>query len=149
MRGFEQVELKYRSKETDFYYLPERSTKKSAGNDFKTPINFIIRPNEIVKVITNVKSYMEYDELLEIHIRSSIGIKKNIMLANCTGLIDSDYYSNQDNDGNIIIALYNYGNEIQEFKKGDKIAQGVFKKYLIADNDNSNEERVGGIGSTN
>ena len=44
-RGFEQVELKYRSKETDFYYLPERSTKKSAGNSYHT-----IKKNAIIKL---------------------------------------------------------------------------------------------------
>ena len=33
-------------------------------------------------------------------------------------------------------------------KKGDKIGQGIFRKFLKADFDDSNETRVGGIGST-
>ena len=28
------------------------------------------------------------------------------------------------------------------------LEQGIFTKYLIADNDNAAEERIGGIGST-
>lgn len=66
----------------------------------------------------------------------------NLCLHNC------DYYSNPDNDGNIAIALYNRGTEPVELKTGDRVAQGVFTKYLESDNGNIDSERDGGIGSS-
>ena len=65
-----------------------------------------------------------------------------------TGIIDSDYYNNPTNDGNIGIMLRNMTDEVIELMGGEKIMQGIFTKYLIADNDNATEERIGGIGST-
>lgn len=86
-------------------------------------------------------------ESLEIYIRSSVAIKRNLMLTNQVALIDSDYYGNPKNDGAIVIGLYNFGDEPQEIKKGDKIAQGVFRPYLNT-GDEPTEARSGGIGST-
>ena len=34
-------------------------------------------------------------------------------------------------------------------KKGDRIAQGAFFKFLVADNGNTDNTRQGGFGSTN
>lgn len=33
-------------------------------------------------------------------------------------------------------------------KAGERMAQGIFTPYFIADNDNANGERIGGFGST-
>ena len=60
-----------------------------------------------------------------------------------------DYYNNKDNDGSITLALYNYGNDLQTFKAGDRICQGVFVKYDTVEDDNVDVLRTGGIGSTN
>ena len=38
--------------------------------------------------------------------------------------------------------------EVIELQGGEKIMQGIFTKYLIADNDNATEQRHGGFGST-
>ena len=35
-------------------------------------------------------------------------MKKGLILANNVGIIDSDYYNNEDNDGHILIPLYNF-----------------------------------------
>lgn len=60
-----------------------------------------------------------------------------------------DYYGNESNDGNIGIFLLNISDEVQYIHKGDRIAQGMFINYLVADNGNSDNERTGGFGSTN
>jgi dUTP pyrophosphatase len=146
-RGFEPVEDKFKKDNGNFYY-PIRKTKKSAGYDLLSPINVLIGPFEKVLIWTNIKAYMQDDEVFNIYIRSSIGIKKDVVLANQVGIIDCDYYSNPDNDGNIGICLKNTTNQTIEIKKGDRLTQGVFMKYLVADNCNSDEIRVGGIGST-
>ena len=71
------------------------------------------------------------------------------MLANGTGIIDSDYYNNLDNEGHIMIALRNTTHAKVTIKKGERIAQGVFQKYLTVENDKiSDNVRTGGIGST-
>lgn len=70
------------------------------------------------------------------------------MLINTVGVIDSDYYSNKDNDGNIGFKLKNLTDEEVIIEAGEKIIQGIFSKYLKTDDDNTLEERTGGIGST-
>ena len=70
-------------------------------------------------------------------------------IANTIGIIDSDYYSNPDNDGNIGIFLKNISDKELKIFKGDKIAQGIFMKYFKVDNDKTTAKRAGGFGSTN
>lgn len=143
MRKFEKVSY------DDTGILPTRADLGSAGHDFYTPIDLEIKPGEIVKFNTNIKVIMEPDEVLLLFVRSSIGIKKNLMLCNGTGVIDSTYYNNPDNEGNIIGALFNYGNETQYIKAGERVIQGVFVKYLITDNDKPlSDKRIGGVGSS-
>ena len=67
----------------------------------------------------------------------------NKLLHNC------DYYSNNSNDGNIGICLINESDRIQYIESGERIAQGIFINFLVADNVTSTKERTGGIGSTN
>ena len=60
-----------------------------------------------------------------------------------------DYYNNLDNEGHIFIKLYNPTDTAYEIKTGDKIAQGIFTKYLIVDDEEEiKTERSGGLGST-
>jgi dUTP pyrophosphatase len=147
LRGFKPVEENMR-KDNGNYILPLRSTRKSAGYDLFSPINILIGSNEKILIWTNVKAYMQDDEVFQIYIRSSIAIKKGLVMANQVGIIDADYYSNLGNDGNIGICLHNQTDEIISISSGDKLVQGIFIKYLVADNCNSDEVRSGGIGST-
>lgn len=128
--------------------IPERKTKKSAGYDFYSPINMTIKSKKSVLLPTGIKCCMKSDEYLMIIIRSSIAIKHNISITNQVGIIDSDYYNNKDNEGHIYISLLNNSNQEFSINKGDRIAQGIFSKYLTTSNDNQKELRKGGIGST-
>jgi len=85
-----------------------------------------------------------------VHIRSSMAIKKGIRLVNNVGIIDADYYNNPDNEGHIMLALVNTGLEPMVLKKGERVAQGIFYKYLTTDDDKETEKenRSGGFGST-
>ena len=145
-RGFEVVQ-DWARKNGDVY-MPVRKTMYSAGYDFLAPYEFKIDPNETVKVVTDIKAYMQYNEHLMLYPRSSLGMKKNTILKNIVGLIDHDYYGNVDTDGNIMIGLKNIGDETVYFEKEEGLVQGVFLNYLIADNCNTDEVRMGGIGST-
>lgn len=128
--------------------LPRRSTKGSAGYDFYAPYDIILTPHSCSKLVfLNVKAYMQPDEKLQMYIRSSLAVKSNITLET-SGLIDSDYYSNPDNDGNIGVKFRNNGDNPIIITKGTRCCQGVFGKYLVADGDDANETRTGGYGST-
>lgn len=143
MRKFEKVSY------DNSGILPTRNDKGSAGYDFYTPIDLVIEPGEKIIFKTNIKAQMEQDEMLMLHVRSSIGIKRHLILSNCTGIIDSTYYNNADNEGNIMGALYNYGNTTQTIKAGERVMQGIFVKYLTTDDDKPvNENRIGGVGSS-
>ena len=146
IRGFELVKDEKRKTEGKVI-LPTRGSKVSAGYDFYSPVDITIEPNKIGKIWTDVKAYMGNTECLILNVRSSMGGK--FMLANTQGWIDADYYSNLNNDGNIGIFLKNISDESITIKKGERVAQGAFFNFLVADNGNTDNERVGGFGSTN
>jgi len=129
--------------------LPIRKTSKSAGYDICAYEDITILPGTASVVNTGIKAAMLDDEYLAIHIRSSLAIKQGLMLVNSTGIIDADYYNNPDNEGHIMIALFNTTYELKHIKAGERIAQGIFTKYYKVDGDCASEERTGGIGSTN
>ena len=148
IRGFEQVTEQH-IKVTGETTLPTRGSKESAGYDFYSKEEVVIKPGKQYVFWTDVKAYMMNGEVLEMYVRSSIGIKKGLVLSNGTGIIDCDYFSNESNDGNIGLCLRNESDQPQTIEVGERIAQGIFKQFLVADNISSSTERTGGIGSTN
>lgn len=148
-RGFEVIKDEHRKHSDVEIQLPTRGDSRSAGYDFYSNETVTLQPKQSHLFWTDVKSYMLDNEVLSIHVRSSIGTKKDLMLKNTTGIIDSSYYENPSNDGNIGICLVNMGDKIQKIEKGERIAQGVFTKYLIVDEDTClKSERTGGFGSS-
>lgn len=145
-RGFQVVRNNARTTDVEIQ-LPVRSDPRSAGYDFYSPVDIVIPPNESRLFFTDVKSYMDDDEVLMLYVRSSMG-KKHVAIANGTGIIDASYYDNPDNDGNIGFRLLNLGKEDYIIHRGDRIGQGVFMKYLITDDDNATGDRCGGFGSS-
>lgn len=161
-RGFE-VCKGYKKNDVN---LPKRSTKCSAGYDFEAVEDTVIPSvwkrvannlvsgqlfGDILKptiVFTGVKAYMLDDEYLQLANRSSNPLKHKLIMTNGVGVIDSDYYNNPDNDGNIGFQFWNFGFSDIEIKKGERIGQGTFLKFLKADGDDTTVERKGGFGST-
>lgn len=128
--------------------MPKRATKGSAGYDICCPFDVVLAPHTDVKIPTGIRcTGMPRSAVMTIYIRSSVGIKRNVMLKNLTPVVDSDY-SDSDNEGHIWLALYNYGNDDVEFTAGERIAQAVFLPYLVCDDDEAVGARNGGIGST-
>ena len=146
-RGFEVVKDEFR-KNNSTITLPTRATKTSAGYDFYNPAEVTIQPKSKELIWTDVCAYMQEGEVLILDVRSSIGIKKSLMLANTLGIVDHDYYQNPDNDGNIGICLYNMSDKPVTLESQERIAQGIFIPFLVSDNGNTDEERQGGIGSS-
>jgi dUTP pyrophosphatase len=151
IRGFEAVSKENRkvfTGEGDVVIMPMRGSKHSAGYDFHATRDLELLPGEKVFFWTDVKAYMLEDEMLKLYPRSSFGINKDLKLKNTVGIIDSDYYNNEKNEGNIGICLWNFGDRTRYIEKGEATAQGIFEKFLESDNCNTDEDRKGGFGST-
>lgn len=148
MRGFEVIEA-YKDKNIN---LPIRKTKHSAGYDTEAAEDTIIPPFKpgikptLVK--TGIKGYCKDNEWIMVANRSSNPGKKHLILANGIGIVDSDYYNNEDNEGHIMFAYFNMSDKEVIIKKGEVIGQLVFMNYLTSDNDDAKGKRKGGFGST-
>lgn len=128
--------------------MPERKTAFSAGYDICAAEQVDLPPGKVTIIPTGLKAYMLEDEYLGIFIRSGLSIKKSLSLINGQGIIDADYYNNSGNEGHIMIAVFNHGGETVSIAAGDRIAQGIFFKYLKTDDDSAEDTRTGGLGST-
>lgn len=158
--------------------LPIRATKSAAGYDFEASEDIVIpsiakevlsiikkgdllKPKALIErtkefkpkptlVPTGVKSYMGEDEYLQLCNRSSNPMKNFLLMTNGVGVIDSDYYENESNDGHIMFQFINFGFKSKTIKKGERVGQGIFLPFLKSDNDSENEssERSGGFGSS-
>lgn len=147
MRGFFEVKQEFKKhivKAID----PKRATKNSAGYDFYSPVDTVVKAHEMQMIWTDIKAQFNQDEVLLLCVTSGMG-KYGIMLANTLGVIDSDYFENENNDGNIGFRLYNFSDNDYVIKAGDKIGQGMFMKFLTIDNEPEiSAVRKGGFGST-
>lgn len=149
IRGFEIA----KGFENQDIHLPIRKTKCSAGYDVEAAEDVTIpafKPGvKPTLVKTGLKAYCPEDEYYMLVNRSSNPGKKGLILANSIGIIDSDYYGNESNDGHFMFAYYNFFEYDVQVKKGDVIGQVIFSKYFKVDNDNAEGIRTGGFGSTN
>lgn len=146
IRGFEPVS-KY---DINDVILPKRATKHSAGYDAITVEAITIPADQIKLVSLGIKAYMQPDEVLYAYNRSSNPRKLKVSLANCVGVIDSDYYNNEDNEGEIFLQFENLTNEPITLNKHTACGQLIFQKILLADGDSfdNGARRTGGFGST-
>ena len=129
--------------------LPTRSTKGSAGYDFKSPIDLIFPPSKTNKIPTGIRVKMEDNYVMMCFPRSGLGFKYRMFLDNTVGIIDSDYYYS-DNEGHIFIKMTNgnFDGKTVNIRQGDAFAQGVFLQYGITEDDEADGIRNGGLGST-
>lgn len=153
-RGFEILST-FKEKEIT---IPQRATKGAAGYDFESAETIVIpsiwklqaegiAPKPVL-VKTGIKAYMAEGEYLELVSRSSSPLKRFLLLANGVGVIDGDYYNNAGNEGHIMFQFLNFGYEDVIIEKGERIGQGIFKPFLLADKDSVEKEREGGFGSS-
>ncbi len=129
--------------------IPRRQTIGSAGYDIECAEDTTIKPNDVVLVPTGLKASIENGMCLLLLARSSLFKRYRLMLPNAVGLIDSDYYNNQNNEGHIYVQLLNIGTEEVLLKKGERIAQAVFSNFgKVVDDNPVDTLRSGGFGST-
>ena len=146
IRGFEVVPEEFRKHPDVDIQSPQRNDKRSAGYDLRVPCRMVIPPHSHSELeFTDVCAYMQDDEVLKVFVRSSIGCKKGLILANGTGIIDASYYPR-----NIGVKFYNTTDKEVVLEENERVCQCIFEKYLTADEDDCmNENRHGGFGSSN
>jgi dUTP pyrophosphatase len=153
-RGFEIIS----SYQDQNIKVPQRATAGAAGYDFQAAETIVVpslwalqqqgQAPKPVLVKTGIKAYMQANEYLELVSRSSNPLKRFLLLANGVGVIDSDYYNNESNEGHIMFQFLNFGYEDVVIEKGERIGQGIFKPFLLADEDTAAGQRTGGFGSS-
>jgi dUTP pyrophosphatase len=143
-RGFEKISTQ---KDNSCVKIPTRASEHSIGYDVYAPINMLIPAHGDAKIPTGIKIFFPPNEGLFVYPRSSWGIKYGITLANGVGLLESDYYNNPDNEGELIVILHNRRDADFQVQAGDRICQCVFQKVMFA-NDKVKTKRKGGIGSS-
>ena len=133
----------------DSIELPTRSTKGSAGYDFKAPFTYTLEPGEEIKIPTGIRCYMPENMVLFIVPRSGLGAKNRLQLNNTTAVIDRDYYYSS-NEGHIMLHIINDSRNLKPLtvEAGKGFCQGIFLNYFTTADDSSNGIRDGGFGST-
>ncbi len=128
--------------------VPTYGSKCAAGMDLYSSDTYSIAPGETVLVHTGISMEIPDGYFGAIYPRSGLATKRGLRLANCVGVVDSDYR------GEIMVALYNDSTETQSVELRDRIAQMVIQPYerpQVFDvvNELSNTERgSGGFGHT-
>jgi len=128
--------------------LPKYHTSESAGFDIASNQDVAIAPGEVAKIPTGLVIAAPRGHFLLIAARSSLPLKKGLVMANGIGVIDPDYAGPNDQ---IHIIVHNITSEVVEVKKGERLAQGIFLPIVQAEWQESDQTRNfdrGGIGST-
>ena len=103
--------------------LPERANDGDAGYDIHAAENGMIPVGAFLLVPCGFKMELEPGMEAQIRPRSGLALKKQIVVLNSPGTIDSGYR------GEVKVLLANMGSAPFYYEKGDRIAQMVFAKY--------------------
>jgi dUTP pyrophosphatase len=134
----------------DTAIIPTKGSSGAAGYDLYANISDgseVINPHENKKISTGLGMEIPYGYAGLIFARSGLATKRGLRPANCVGVVDSDYR------GEVIVALHNDSDEVQQINHGDRIAQLVIVPYAtvlfeVVDDLENTERGEGGFGST-
>ena len=129
--------------------IPKYETEGAAGMDLRARIDapVTILPGKRALVPTGLRIELPIGYEAQVRARSGLAAKYGIGLVNGIGTIDSDYR------GEIKVCLINWGEDPFVVNNGDRIAQMVIAKYVIASIDaadslSDTERGEGGFGHT-
>ena len=109
--------------------LPTYATLGSAGLDLRACLtdSVLLAPGATELIPTGIAIYLEDPTLAAMILpRSGLGHKHGIVLGNLVGLIDSDY------QGELMVSVWNRGEEYFTVTPGDRIAQLVIVPVVQA-----------------
>lgn len=106
-----------------------------------------IYPNSTQMISTGICMEIPEGYVGLVFSRSGLATKQGLSLANCVGVIDSDYR------GEIKIALHNHSDSIRKVRRGERVAQIVLVPFLKPtfheqDSLSDTTRGEGGFGST-
>ena len=130
--------------------LPEHATPGSAGMDLRALLDppLQVNPGDTHLIPTGLAMHIRDPSLCATILpRSGLGHKKGIVLGNLIGLIDSDY------QGQLMVSVWNRGQESFTMQPGERIAQLVFlpvvrAEFKVVEDFSSSERGEGGFGSS-
>ncbi|OGT82049.1 MAG: deoxyuridine 5'-triphosphate nucleotidohydrolase [Gammaproteobacteria bacterium RIFCSPLOWO2_02_FULL_61_13] len=130
--------------------LPAPATPGSAGMDLRACIDAprTLAPGASELIPTGFALHIADSGLAAMLLpRSGLGHKQGIVLGNLVGLIDSDY------QGQVMVSLWNRGQQVFTINPGDRIAQMVFvpvvqAQFEVVQDFNSSQRAAGGFGHT-
>lgn len=130
--------------------IPSRATAGSAGLDICACLDepITLESGEIKMIPTGIMSEPDSEDVvLLIYARSGLASKYGVTLANCVGVVDSDYR------GEWLIPLINNGKESFTVENGMRIAQLIPTRILIpeievSDSLSETDRGTGGFGSS-
>jgi dUTP pyrophosphatase len=129
--------------------LPTYHSAGAVAFDLYSRIDLIIPPFEVVIAPTNLIVEVPKGYVLLLQSRSSLPIKKKLMVANSVGVIDQDYHGPEDEIG---IELINFSKHDVAVARGERIAQAMLVSIAKIDefveSDMSGDSSRGGFGST-
>lgn len=129
--------------------VPSYATTGAAAFDLSSCMEGTIPPKGTLTVSTGLKFDIPTGFVMLVYSRSGHGFKNDVRLANCTGVIDSDY------TGNVMVKLTNdHLNNPMTVNVGDRIAQAIIMpapqyQIIAVDTLNKHTDRgENGFGST-
>lgn len=128
--------------------LPRHETAGAVGFDLLCREAATVPPGEIRLIPANVIVAVPPGCMLMLAARSSLPVRKGLMLANGVGIIDQDYHGPEDE---VRVQVYNFTREAVDVARGERLAQGVFVSVAQAqwvEVDDIQAETRGGFGST-
>lgn len=141
-----QIKIKRLTKDV---LLPQYQTPGSVAFDLSAAADAEILPGEVKLIPTGLIITTPPDCMLMLASRSSLALKKGLMMANGIGIVDQDYCGSNDE---IKIQVLNIKKEPVKVEKGERIAQAVFvrieKPQVEEINETMSAESRGGHGST-
>lgn len=99
--------------------IPSYSTEGASGMDIAILDDVSIQPGETVVAPTGLAFAIPRGYEIQLRPRSGLSLKTDLRLPNSPGTIDSDYR------GDLGVIMNNVGDEVLEFKAGDRVAQIV------------------------
>lgn len=128
---------------------PSYQTKGAVAFDLYSRVNLEIAPWQVTLIPLNLIVKIPKGYFLMITARSSLALKKNLILANGVGVIDQDYHGKEDE---IKASVINFSQNPVVIKKGERIAQAILVKIAKVEKfvkiNKIKKKSRGGFGST-
>lgn len=109
--------------------LPSYKTAGACGFDLYSRIEKIIQPREITLLPTNLIIAVPADYVLVIAPRSSLAMKKGLIMPHSMGIIDQDFCGEADE---IMMQVQNITDQPVRVERGERLGQGIFLRYAVA-----------------